>query len=75
MVRPDHCDYAGIPMFLDWGDTASRFAYFLPTELGIVLHSYGPIGGNGCKVVLSSGKVGWCNLYYLVPVNEQIGGG
>lgn len=71
LVQPVNCDWEGIPLFREWRDVGTKFSQFRPEMLGIVLDSYQHMGGNGCKVALPGGKVGWCNLYYLRVVSED----
>lgn len=42
-------------------------------DLGVVLESLEPHGGNGCRVLLKDGQVGWVNLYEILVVQSSTG--
>jgi hypothetical protein len=66
MVRPTE----DIAVYESWGNTVVKRARFTPDMVGVVLETNQGRGGNGCKVLLLGGKVGWCNLYCLEVLNE-----
>jgi len=38
---------------------------FWEDEIGLILDSYIPQGGNGARVLTSRGSVGWVNVYFI----------
>jgi len=54
-----------IGIYEDWKNLESKKGGFLNREIGMILDSYLPQGGNGIKILSSSGKIGWVNSYYF----------
>ena len=61
-----------LEVYGDWMDLDSRTGgRLLPGQIALVLESLEHQGGNGCKVLLPGGTVGWCGTFYLRVVGEE----
>ena len=56
----------GIPMFSTWGNKTGGFdaeiGTFTRQDLGLVIEDTSIRNGNGVKVLLSDGRIGWVNV-------------
>jgi len=59
---------APIPLYSTWGNKEGGFdkpnGIIHPHEIGVVLETTEPRGGNGARIMVS-GKIGWINLNFL----------
>lgn len=70
--QPAHVVKGGLEIYGDWTDLNSRTGgRLLPGQIALVLESLEHQGGNGCKVLLPGGTVGWCGTFYLRVVGEE----
>ena len=56
-----------LPIFSTWGNKESGdelIGIIHPHEIGVVLETTEPQGGNGARIMVS-GKIGWVNLNFL----------
>lgn len=64
-----------LPVFDGWDEFDSfdpKKIYDLRSdEIGIVIESLEERGGNGCKILFQSGKVGWVNINYLKRLGSE----
>ena len=60
--------FSSTPIFSTWGNKAGGgdkpIGTIQPGEIGIVLETTQPRGGNGARIIIS-GKIGWVNLNFL----------
>lgn len=65
----------GLPVFGRWGSRDGGFddkiTEMKPGDVGVVLESLEPQGGNGCKVMFSGGNIGWVNINYLKRLGSE----
>ena len=60
--------YSSTPIFSTWGNKAGGdkpIGTIQPGEIGIVLETTQPRGGNGARIMVTGGKIGWVNLNFL----------
>lgn len=66
-----------LPVFDGWDEFDSlepKKIYDLRSdEIGIVIESLEERGGNGCKILFRSDKVGWVNINYLKRLGSETG--
>ena len=58
---------APIPLYSTWGNKESGdelIGTIQPHEIGVVLETTEPRGGNGARIMVS-GRIGWINLNFL----------
>jgi hypothetical protein len=66
----------GLPVFGTWDSlrvSGDKITEMKADDVGVVLESLEPQGGNGCKVMFSGGKVGWVNINYLEVISVSEG--
>ena len=59
---------APIPLYSTWGNKEGgdkTNGNIHPNEIGIVLETTEPRGGNGARIMVSGGRIGWVNLNFL----------
>lgn len=58
-----------------WGSKERGFPeknHFMASgDIGVVLESLENQGGNGCKIMLQDGRVGWANVNYLKRLGSE----
>ena len=60
--------FSSTPIFSTWGNKAGGdkpIGTIQPGEIGIVLETTQPRGGNGARIMVTGGKIGWVNLNFL----------
>ena len=60
--------YSSTPIFSTWGNKAGGdkpIGTIQPGDIGIVLETNQSQGGNGARIMVSGGKIGWVNLIFL----------
>jgi len=68
MVRVDGVWKANsILVFSSW-NSSNPISEFKSNEFALVLEDQHFTGGNGCRVLISDGRVGWVNVKFLVRV-------
>lgn len=64
-----------LPVYREWGSKAKGFPEQVEKlgsdEIGLVLESLEPQGGNGCKILFRGDKVGWVNINYIKRLNHE----
>ena len=69
LVRLEHVFKEPMPIYSTWGNKVGGgdkpIGKIHPGEIGIVLESTLPKGGNGAKLIISGNKIGWINLNFL----------
>jgi hypothetical protein len=68
IVKLLHVFRAPIPLYSTWGNKEGgdkTNGNIHPHEIGVVLETTAPRGGNGARIIVS-GKIGWVNLNFLV---------
>lgn len=58
-----------------WGSKGTGITepidFMIDGECGIVVESLEPQGGNGVRILITTGKTGWINSYFLSPVQNS----
>ena len=60
--------FSSTPIFSTWGNKAGGdkpIGTIQPGEIGVVLETMEPQGGNGARIMVSGGKIGWINIIFL----------
>ena len=60
--------FSSTPIFSTWGNKAGGdkpIGTIQPGEIGVVLETTQPQGGNGARIMVTGGKIGWVNLNFL----------
>ena len=61
--------FSSTPIFSTWGNKVGGGDKPIGTiqqgEIGIVLETTQPRGGNGARIMVTGGKIGWVNLNFL----------
>ena len=76
LVTPDPrgCTDRGLHVYPFWGSKErgmpKSFGIWKIGEVGVVLDSLEPRGGNGCEVLLGDGRRVWVNLYMVRKVEK-----
>ena len=74
LVTPDPmgCTDRGLHVYPFWGSKErgmpKSFGIWKIGEVGVVLDSLEPRGGNGCEVLLGDGRRVWVNVYMVRKV-------
>lgn len=72
LVELSRRDYEFVTLYEAWGGKGKPFpkrvGEIKSGEFAIVLESLSHQGGNGCKLLTESGKVGWANLNLLKTI-------
>jgi len=64
--------FSSTPIFSTWGNKAGGdkpIGTIHPGEIGIVLETMEPQGGNGARIIISW-RSGWVNLIFLEVIND-----
>jgi hypothetical protein len=68
LVKLESVFRAPIPLYSTWGNKEGggdkTNGNIHPHEIGVVLETTEPRGGNGARIMVS-GKIGWVNLNFL----------
>ena len=77
LVVPDNKGFdilKGVNVYPYWGSKErgmpKSFGLWKIGEVGVVLDSLEPRGGNGCEVLLGDGRRVWVNLYMVRKVEK-----
>ena len=69
LVRLERVFSKPMPLFSTWGNKVGGgdkpIGTIQPGEIGIVLETTQPRGGNGARIMVTGGKIGWVNLNFL----------
>jgi hypothetical protein len=69
LVRLERVFSKPMPLFSTWGNKVDGgdkpIGLIHPGEFGIVLETTQPRGGNGARIMVTGGKIGWVNLNFL----------
>lgn len=64
--------FSSTPIFSTWGNKAGGdkpIGTIQPGEIGVVLETMEPQGGNGARIIVSW-RSGWVNLNFLEVIND-----
>jgi hypothetical protein len=69
IVKLESVFNAPIPLYSTWGNKEGggdkTNGNIHPHEIGVVLETTEPRGGNGARIMVSGGRIGWVNLNFL----------
>jgi hypothetical protein len=69
LVKLESVFSAPIPLYSTWGNKEGggdkTNGIIHPHEIGVVLETTEPRGGNGARIMVSGGRIGWVNLNFL----------
>lgn len=72
MNREEYPPVKYVELYHDWMNIDSCMQErFHHGQIALVLESLEHQGGNGCKVLLPGGTVGWCGTFYLRVMGEE----
>jgi hypothetical protein len=60
--------YSSTPIFSTWGNKEGGdkpIGTIQPGEIGVILETTEPQGGNGTRILVSGVKIGWVNIIFL----------